>query len=120
MKNLISTILVAMMLSFVGTAVVMASEKEAPETSEKETMINEQTVKDAAVTQKAAEEVKEVAAEAKEDAKEVANKAKEEAAGVTAKAKEDAAEKKEQPGFEASFAAIGLLAVATIALKRRN
>jgi predicted lipid-binding transport protein (Tim44 family) len=37
---------------------------------------------------------------------------------VTEEAKEAAAKK--QPGFEAAFAAVGLLAVAFVALKKRN
>ncbi len=96
MKNLISAVLIAMMLLFATAGVVIASENATHEVSEKENKIHEQ-VENASVTEKVTEEAKE----------------------VTAKAKEEAAAKK-QPGFEAAFAAVGLLAVAFVALKRRN
>jgi PGF-CTERM protein len=97
LKNLISAVLIAMMLLFATAGVVIASENAAHEVSEKENKTHEQVEKNASVTQKVTEEAKE----------------------VTAKAKEEAAEKK-QPGFEAAFATVGLLAVAFVALKRRN
>ena len=97
MKSLLSAVLIAMMLLFATAGVVIASENAAHEVSEKENETHEQVEENASVTQKVTEEAKE----------------------VTAKAKEEAAEKK-QPGFEAAFAAVGLLAVAFVALKRRN
>ncbi len=97
MKKLISVILIAMMLLLTTAAVVIAAENATHEVPEKESQASEQLEKNTSVTQKISEEVKETA-----------NKTKEE---VT---------EKRQPGFEATFTAIGLLAVAFIVLKRRS
>jgi hypothetical protein len=97
LKKLISVVLIGLMLLLTTAAVVIASENATHEASENENKIQEQVEKNTSVTQKVTEEAKEVAT----------------------KTKEEAAEKK-QPGFEATFAAVGLLAVAFIALKRRN
>ncbi len=96
MKRTISIVLIAMMLLSI-TAVVFAAENATHEVSEKESTIQEQAEKNLSATQKVSEEVKETA-----------NKTKE---GVT---------EKKQPGFEVAFAALGLLAVAFVALKRRS
>ncbi len=79
------------------TAVVFAAENATHEISEKESAIQEQSEKNLSATQKVSEEIRETA-----------NKTKEE---VT---------EKKQPGFEAAFATLGLLAVAFVALKRRS
>jgi hypothetical protein len=96
LKRIISIALIAMMLLSI-TTVVFAAENASQEVSEKESTAQEQAEKTLPATQKVTEEVKEEATKAKEEAAE-----------------------KTQPGFDAIFAAAGLLAVAFIALKRRS
>jgi hypothetical protein len=96
LKRIISIALIAMMLLSI-TAIVFAAENATHEVSEKESTVQEQGEKNLSATQKVSEEVKE----------------------TTSKAKEEVTQKK-QPGFEAVFTALGLLAVAFITLKRRN
>ncbi len=96
MKRMIYIALIAMMLLSV-TAVVFAAENATHEVSEKESSIQEQAEKNLSATQKVSEEVKEAATKTKEETAE-----------------------KTQPGFDAIFAAAGLLAVAFITLKRRS
>ncbi len=107
MKKLTSIVFVAMMLLFT-TSVVIAAENATHEVSEKENKTLEQVEKNTSITQKVTEETKETVAKAEEEATEAANKAKEEATG------------KAQPGFEAIFTVVGLLAVAIITLNRKH
>jgi hypothetical protein len=97
LKKLISVMLAVMMLLLTTAAVVIAAENAAHEAPEKENKTSEQLEKNTSVTEKVTEGAKE----------------------ATAKATEETAEKK-QPGFEAVFAAAGLMAVAFVALKRRS
>ncbi len=97
LKKLISVVLIAVMLLLTTAAVVIAAENATHEASEKENTIQEQAEKNLSATQKVTEEVRETA-----------NKTKE------------AVSEKRQPGFEAIFAAVGILAVAFIGSKRRS
>ncbi len=79
------------------TAVVSVAADDAEDASEKESEAHEQSEKNLPATERVTEEGKE----------------------AETKVKEETAEKT-QPGFEAIFAAAGLLAVAFITLKRRS
>jgi PGF-CTERM protein len=118
LNKLASVILSAMMLLFTVAAVI-AAENATHEVAEKESKVLDQVEKNTSVTQKVAEEAKETVTEVKEETTETATKAKEEASAVASKAKEEATGK-EQPGFEATFALAGLLAVALIALNKKR
>jgi hypothetical protein len=107
LKRLISVVLIGLMLLLTTAAVAIAAENATHEASEKENKTLEQSEKNTSVTQRANEEAKETVTKAKEGTKEAVTKV-EEAAG------------KKQPGFESTFAAVSLLAVAFIALKRRS
>jgi PGF-CTERM protein len=107
LKKLTSIVLIAMALLF-ATVVVIAAENATHEVSEKENKTLEQVEKNTSVTQKVTEETKETVTKAEEGATEAGNKAKEEATG------------KAQPGFEAIFTVVGLLAVALITLNRKH
>ena len=117
LNKLTSVFFAAMMLLFAAAAAI-AAENATHEVSEKENKVLEQAEKNISATQKITEEAKETVTEVKEETTEAATKAKEEASAVASKAKEEATGK-EQPGFEATFALAGLLAVALIALNRR-